>query len=96
MSAGKYGIEETMDLVEFCDKIVTSLAAHKADDGTIDGTEIATTMVKAAPAAISAMVGAGDISKELKDLSNEEREKLVDASMPVLLKLVAMFTGKQV
>lgn len=86
-----YGIEETMDLVEFADKIVKSLAAHKADDGKIDGAEIASTLVSAAPAAISAMVGSGDISDELADLSDEEREQLIQAAMPVLMALAGMF-----
>lgn len=87
----EYGIEETMDLVEFATKLVESLAAHKADDGTIDGAEIASTMVSIMPAGISALVGAGDINKELKELSDEEREKLIAAAMPVLMALVKMF-----
>ena len=88
---GQYGIEETKDLIAFAEKIIDSLAAHKADDGTIDGSEIASTLVTTAPAAISAMVGAGDISKELKDLSDEERSALIAQALPVLQKLVGMF-----
>ncbi len=87
----KYGIEETLDLVEFAGKLVDALAESKSDDGKIDGAEIATTLVKSAPAAVSAIVGAGDISKELKELSDEERQKLVDAIMPILIKLTGMF-----
>jgi len=88
---GQYGIDETMDLVEFAAKLVESLAAHKADDGRIDGAEIASTLVSSTPAGISAMVGAGDIDDELKDLSDEEKEKLISAAMPVLMGLVKMF-----
>lgn len=91
MQENKYGIEETMDLVEFADKLVSSLKAHKDDDGKIDGAEIASTLVSSAPAAISAMVGASDISAELKDLTDEERQKLIAAVMPVLQNLVGMF-----
>jgi len=87
----QYGIDETMDLVEFAAKIVGSLAGHKADDGKIDGAEIASTLVTSTPAGISAMVGAGDISAELKDLDDAEREKLLGAAMPVLMELVKMF-----
>lgn len=87
----KYGIEESMDLVEFVGKVVDSLAEHKADDGKIDGGEIASTLVGSTPKAIAAMVGAGQISDELKDLSDEERAKLVDAAMPILLKMAGMF-----
>ena len=83
---GQYGIEETKDLIAFAEKIIDSLAAHK-----IDGSEIASTLVTTAPAAISAMVGAGDISKELKDLSDEERSALIAQALPVLQKLVGMF-----
>ena len=87
----KHGIEETMDLVAFAEKVVESLIAHKADDGKIDGGEIASTLVTSTPAAIAAMVGAGKIDDELKDLSDEEKDKLIAAAMPVLLKMVGMF-----
>lgn len=91
MEEKKYGIDETMDLVEYAAKVVKSLKAHKSDDGKIDGAEIASTLVSSAPAAVSALVGSSDISEELKDLSSEERDKLVAACLPVVQDLVSLF-----
>ena len=89
--AGQYGIKESLDVVDFVGKVVNSLAAHKADDGKLDTTEIITTLVKSAPAGVSALVGSGDIDEELKDLSPAEKEELISRAMPVLLKLAGMF-----
>jgi len=87
----KLGIDETMDVVAFADKLVSKLAEAKADDGKIDSGEVAGALLTSTPAGLAAYVGCGDITDELKDLDDEERAKLLNAVLPVIQKLVGMF-----
>lgn len=87
----KHGINECMDVVNYAEALVAQLHAKKADDGKIDGAEIAGALTTTAPAGIKAIWGAGDIPAELGDLSDEEKEKLVNKAMPVLINLVKLF-----
>jgi len=85
------GIDETKDLVNFVKALVDKLEEHKRDDGIIDTAEIAGTLVTSAPAALSALVGAGDVAAELADLTPEEKEELNSMVIPILTKLASMF-----
>lgn len=87
----KFGIKESLDVVAFADVLVKKLHEKKADDGKIDGTEIGTALATSAPEAIKAIWGAGSVSKELGELSEEEKNQLLDKAMPVLLNLVHLF-----
>jgi hypothetical protein len=87
----KLGIEETLDVVKFADKLVGKLADAKADDGKIDSGEVAGALLTSTPAGLAAYVGCGDITEELKDLDDAERSKLLAEALPVIQKLVGMF-----
>ena len=91
LEENKMGIEESKDVIEFAELLIDKLIEHKADDGKIDMAEFAFTAVESAPAAVAALVGAGDIPAELKDLSDEERDELIAMALPVLKKLIGMF-----
>jgi len=91
MNEKKIGIDETMDAINFAEKIVTKLAAAKADDGKIDSGEIASALISVTPAGIAAFVGSGKIDDELKDLDDEERAKIISSSLAVIKQLVGMF-----
>ena len=92
MSEKKLTIEETLDVYDYADVVVKKLAEHKADDGKIDGGEITSTLVSTVPSAVKAIVGAGDVSAELKDLDNEELMILATRGAALAQALVALFT----
>lgn len=90
----KLGIEESKEVLAFCDSLVDDLLRHKSDDGKIDGYEITQTLIGNLPAAVRAGTGAGEVQAELKDLSPEEQEELVGMSMVLAMKIVSLVTGK--
>lgn len=89
----KIGIEESMDIIKYADALLDELAKHKADDGKIDTQEVFQTLSATAPEAVNAVVGSWSVPKELADLDAAESSKLLEASFPLVLKLVGMFTG---
>jgi len=68
---------------------------RKPDDGKIDGAEIGAALAATASDAIKAIWGAGEISAEMKDLTDAERTELVDMAMPVLLRMVQLFAPEK-
>lgn len=87
----KIGIEETMDVIIFLQKMAEEIVAAKKNDGKITMTEMITASMKNSPAAFSAFVGSSEIDKELADLDEEERKKLLEASMKIVQTLSKLF-----
>lgn len=87
----KIGIKETEDLIKYVDSIADALVSAKKDDGKISSAEIAGIIVKTMPAGIRAVVGAGEIDDEIKDLDEKEKEELLEKSIAVMQKIAGMF-----
>jgi len=88
------GIEETLDIFDYADVVLEKLVYHKSDDGKIDGGEITSTMVTTVPDAVQAIIGAGDVQAELKDLDKEELITIANRGAKLAQCLVALFTKK--
>ena len=91
----KYGIMESMEIVTYADSVLNKLVEAKADDNKIDGGEVAAALAATAPEAVKAIWGSWDAPKELGELSDEEKQRLLDASFPVVLKLFGLFIPKE-
>lgn len=87
----KFGIEQTKDIIAFAQAVVTELQDHLEDDGKIDGSEIAQTLLKSVPEGISAMAGIGEIKDEMNNLTENERAELWDRTYPILVQLAEIF-----
>jgi hypothetical protein len=72
-----YGIEETKDVVKAICGLGNAIAASLADDGKITFSDYPKFIgpLISLPAAIS---GIGEVPKELKDLTEEEKQELID------------------
>ena len=91
---GKYGIKETMDYIEYADAVVDKIVEAKQDDGKINTSEIIGAIMSTTPEAIKAMIGSDDVDNEMADLDPAEKEKLLNASMAALKKLVRAFVSQ--
>jgi len=81
MSEEKKGIEETLDVLEFLTDCIESLAEAKKNDGKIDLAEWAKAGLANVPSGFSAIKGADQIDDELKDLDDEEKNKLIGSGL---------------
>lgn len=90
MADKKFGIEEITDVLDFVEGIVDDLHTYNKD-GKISTAEIAMASIKSAPAGIKAVAGASEITKEISDLDDEEKEELARRSVVLAQKLVAFF-----
>ena len=87
----KYTIDETLEVITYADVILEKLIAAKANDGKIDGGEIAASLAASAPEGVKALWGSWSVPKELGDLTPEETKTLLEASFPVVAKLFGLF-----
>jgi len=89
----KLDISEAMDVIGYAQTVVQHLADARADDGQISKSEIFMTFIQTAPAAVQAIVGADKIDDELKDLTEDEKTKLLLASFQVVKTLSGIWGG---
>lgn len=88
----EYGIEETMDVLAWIQGMADRMLLAKLDDGEIDTKEIVAALMAEAPGALSAFVGASDIDNELGNLSEDERKKVLEASMRIVQTFGSLFS----
>lgn len=83
----KIGIEETLDVIAFTDAYLESLKVAKANDGKIDMAETLAAIGKTKSEAFKAALGAWNMTKELKDLDQSEKDELLDRLLGTLFKI---------
>ena len=86
----KIGITETTEILDFATAMVEDLANYKADDGKIDGAEWLQAALGNAPAAASAIMGAGEVKAELADLDEAESKVLAEKGVALSLALMKL------
>ena len=85
-------LDESLDVFNYADIVLEKLKEHKDDDGKIDGGEITSTMVTTVPEAVKAIVGAGEVGDELKNLNQEEMLIVATRGANLAKALLALFT----
>lgn len=88
--AKTYGIDETQDVIKFVVELAVVIEAAK-EDGKLDIFD-AIKLISLTPAAASAIKGSDQISKELGDLTGEERDALLGSLKEAIFKLVGALT----
>jgi len=88
--AMKMGITETLDVIGYADAVLKGLKANQTE-GKIDVADVIKTVTQTSPSAVAAVVGAWNVPKELAELDDAERKKLLEASMGVVWGIVALF-----
>lgn len=87
----KIGINESLDVIRFFDAVVNEIIRAKQNDGKIETQEIIQALLASAPAGVQAAWQSWLITKELGELSPEEKQQLIDAAFPIILKAVQIF-----
>jgi len=87
----QYPIDDSLDVIKYAGAVVKGLAEAKADDGKIDSGEVIGVATATLPEATSAVIGSWNVPKELGELSDQEKNQLLAAGMPVILELVKLF-----
>ena len=89
----KYGIEDTMDVITYVQGLADEIYMAMSD-GDLDVSEVLSAIMSTAPTALNAFVGASNIDEELKDLSEDERKKVLTASLRVIQTFGRIFSSK--
>lgn len=79
----KMGIDETMEGLEFAEKLISDLADQKDDDGELTALEYIQVAIADAPLAFKAAHGAGKILPELKDLDADESGQIAEKGLAI-------------
>ena len=85
------GIEQTLDVFEYANKLLDSFIASKKDDGKVDKKEIMIALLSSIPEAVKAYAGSSQIDDELNDMSSEEMMKIAQEGSKLAKKLVDLF-----
>jgi len=77
-------ITDIMDVITYLQSLADEMYLAKADDGKIDMKEIVAALATTSPTALAAWVGSDNISAQAADISDEERERILTASLRVV------------
>jgi hypothetical protein len=91
----KVGITETMELVNFLTTYMDQLKVYK-EDGKLDVAECLAAVAEKHSEAVAAVMGSWNIRAELKDVDQEEKDKLLAASLGVITKIAELVLGVEV
>ena len=95
----KFDLKETLEVYDFVDGYLDSLAEAKQNDGNIDMIEHGMAAAKNAPAAIKAIVGANQMDDEImeaiREADQEELKELALRSYLTIQKLAALLMGSK-
>lgn len=83
-------VKESLELLEYAEKLVDKLVEHKSDDGKIDMGEWVDAVLSSAPEGAKAFSGVGLVPAELKDLDQEEARLLAVKGSQVAMKVMKL------
>ena len=88
------GIEDVLDVMNFCIDSVEELASARTSDGKISLLAWAKLVITEAPEAFAAVKGVSQIPLELENLNDDEKKQLLDKSLQ-LVSSVTQLIGKK-
>jgi len=90
MENEKRGIENILDWIIYLDKLTLEFEKAK-EDAVIDKTEIIKMFAVTIPEVVRAVSGSWNILPEAKDLDQQEKDQIITAILPIIMRLTRVF-----